>query len=50
MIDAYHFGWMVVDGKAYTSDVIIFPDRVKANCGVRKDTHSTLRISNRSLT
>ncbi|RLI30667.1 hypothetical protein DRO48_02760, partial [Candidatus Bathyarchaeota archaeon] len=27
-IEAYGFGYIVVDGKRYTSDVIIFPDRV----------------------
>jgi len=39
MIDAYDFGRIVVDGKAYTSDVIIFPDRVKANWW-RKEGHA----------
>jgi hypothetical protein len=29
MIDSYDFGEIVVDGKRYTSDVIIYPDRVK---------------------
>ncbi len=28
MIDSYEFGRIVVDGKSYTSDLIIFPDRV----------------------
>ena len=28
-IDAYQFGLIVVSGKKYTSDVIIFPDRVR---------------------
>jgi len=28
IIEAYGFGYIVVDGKRYTSDVIIFPDRV----------------------
>ncbi len=28
MIDAYRFGKMVVQGKTYTSDLIIYPDRV----------------------
>lgn len=28
-IDDYRFGRIVVDGKSYTSDVIVFPDRVK---------------------
>ena len=28
MIDSYRFGCIVVNGKQYTSDLIIFPDRV----------------------
>ena len=28
-IDSYQFGRIVVSGKKYTSDVIIFPDRVR---------------------
>jgi len=28
MIDSYEFGEIIVDGKSYTSDVIIYPDRV----------------------
>ncbi len=31
IIDSYQFGQIVVNGKNYTSDVIIFPDRVKDN-------------------
>jgi hypothetical protein len=31
MIDSYHFGRIVIDGKGYFRDVIIFPDRVKSN-------------------
>ncbi len=31
MIDSYQFGQIVISGKKYTSDVIIFPDRVKDN-------------------
>lgn len=30
MIDAYDFGRIVIDGTTYTSDVIIFPDRIEA--------------------
>jgi hypothetical protein len=30
-IDSYSFGKIIIDGKAYRSDVIIFPDRIKAN-------------------
>jgi hypothetical protein len=29
MIDSYDFGAIVIDGKRYSSDVIIYPDRVK---------------------
>ncbi len=29
MIESYSFGRIVVDGKEYTTDLIIFPDRVK---------------------
>lgn len=29
-IDDYSFGRIVIDGKAYTADVIIYPDRVDA--------------------
>ena len=29
VIDSYQFGQVVVNGKRYTSDAIIFPDRVK---------------------
>ncbi len=29
MIDSYEFGEIIIDGKRYTSDVIIYPDRVK---------------------
>ena len=30
-IDSYQFGLIVVNGKQYTSDVIVFPDRVKSD-------------------
>jgi len=29
IVDSYQFGQIVISGKKYTSDVIIFPDRVK---------------------
>jgi len=29
IINSYQFGLITIDGKNYTSDVIIFPDRVK---------------------
>ena len=31
IIDSYQFGQIVINGKMYTSDVIIFPDRVTDN-------------------
>lgn len=31
MIDSYKFGEIVVNGKTYTDDIIIFPDYVKDN-------------------
>ncbi len=38
IIDSYQFGQIVISGKKYTSDVIIFPDRVRDNWG-RKTGH-----------
>ena len=29
MIDSYSFGSIVINGKTYTSDVIVFPDKVQ---------------------
>jgi hypothetical protein len=37
-IDSYSFGSVVVDGKMYTSDVIIYPDRVDPSWW-RKEGH-----------
>jgi hypothetical protein len=31
MIDSYRFGEMVIDGKRYHADLIIYPDRIDAN-------------------
>ena len=31
IIDSYHFGQIVINGKTYSSDVIIFPDRVQGS-------------------
>jgi len=39
MIDSYEFGRIVVDGQAYTSDLMILPDRVDAGWW-RKEGHS----------
>ncbi len=38
-IDAYEFGAMTVDGQVYRNDLIIFPDKVRANWW-RKSGHS----------
>jgi len=38
MIELYSFGRIVVDGKEYTSDVIIYPDHVDGNWW-RKEGH-----------
>ena len=38
MIDSYGFGEIVVDGQRYTSDVIIYPDRVDSSWW-RKEGH-----------
>lgn len=38
-IDYYDFGEVIVDGKKYTSDIIIYPDRVSTNWW-RKEGHS----------
>jgi hypothetical protein len=38
MIESYSFGEMVVDGKRYHSDLIIYPDRVDASWW-RKEGH-----------
>ena len=39
MIEDYGFGRIVIDGKTYTSDVIIFPKKVVDNWW-RKDGHN----------
>ena len=38
MIDSYDFGRIVIDGKKYTNDVIIFPNRVMSSWW-RKEGH-----------
>ena len=38
VIDAYRFGQIVVNGKRYTSDVIVFPDKVRSDW-YRKSSH-----------
>ena len=39
MINAYSFGRIAIDGKEYSSDVIIFPDRIQSSWW-RKKGHS----------
>lgn len=39
MIDRYQFGMMVVDGKKYTADLIILPERIISSWW-RKEGHS----------
>ena len=31
MIETYHFGLIVIKGQKYTSDLIIFPDRIQSS-------------------
>lgn len=38
-IESYSFGRIVIDGHKYTSDVIVFPDKVEGNWW-RKEGHS----------
>ncbi len=38
MIDSYEFGRIVIDGKAHTSDVIIYPDHIDSGWW-RKEGH-----------
>ncbi len=40
-IDSYRFGHLMVDGRAYTKDVLILPDRVIPNWW-RKEGHALL--------
>ena len=38
MIESHGFGYIVIDGQRYTSDVIIYPDRVESDW-VRRTGH-----------
>ena len=49
-IDSYHFGQIVINGKNYTSDVIIFPDSVRDNWWRRKGHELFLGDITRVLT
>jgi hypothetical protein len=42
-IDDYSFGRIVIDGKAYTSDVIVYPDRVDPSWW-RKEGHLLQKV------
>ena len=42
-IDSYHFGQIVINGKRYSSDVIIFPDRVQGGWCRKKSHELTLK-------
>ena len=41
-IDSYHFGQIVINGRKYTSDVIIFPDSVQGDWYRKKSHELTL--------
>ncbi|MBN1833532.1 MAG: hypothetical protein JW896_15630 [Deltaproteobacteria bacterium] len=38
-IEAYSFGWMIIDGKKYTSDLLIYPDGRVEDAWYRKRGH-----------
>jgi hypothetical protein len=38
-IEAYTFGWMIIDGKKYTSDLLIYPDGRVEDTWYRKRGH-----------
>jgi hypothetical protein len=39
-IEAYSFGWMIIDGKKYTSDLLIYPDGRVEDTWYRKKGHA----------
>ena len=41
-IEAYSFGWMIIDGKRYTSDLLIYPDGRVEDTWYRKRGHDLL--------
>lgn len=41
-IDSYHFGQIVIDGKKYSSDIILFPDRIRDNWRRNKSHELTI--------
>jgi hypothetical protein len=38
MIESHGFGYIVIDGRRYTSDVIVYPDRVESHW-IRRSGH-----------
>lgn len=44
MIDSYEFGAIVINGKRYSSDVIIYPGRYKMIGGEKRGTNYALTI------
>ena len=42
-IEAYSFGWMIIDGKRYTSDLLIYPDGRVEDTWHRKRGHNLSR-------
>jgi hypothetical protein len=42
MIESYGFGYIVIDGRRYTSDVFIYPDRVESHW-VRRSGHTLIQ-------
>ena len=42
-VDSYSFGQIVINGRKYTSDVIIFPDRVQGDWYRKKSHELTLK-------
>ena len=43
MIDSYGFGVMVINGRRYTSDVIVFPEKVIMAGGEGRGIKSVLK-------
>jgi hypothetical protein len=39
MIESYQFGEIIIDGRRYTSDIIIYPERIDASWW-RKEGHA----------
>lgn len=44
LIDSYDFGFMVINGKRYKSEVIVFPEKVISGCGEKKAAKFTWKI------